>query len=183
MKNSKSLYVLLLSFLFACGKDEGYQLPIYSPGPQDTGWGKATRDDQAWNATAFARRHQDGSGFIGLDFNTYNEFEEIREVLAFNEVPFKIGKYPISGKIDDYNDNLVGAKFAVRESDGDVIGVLYNSDRSVKGLMNITFVDSTNNIVGGSFDIVKFDRLVPENAPYPERVEFRNGTFRMKIID
>lgn len=182
MKNLKLLHLFLLLFLLSCSKDEqAYQLPIYSEGPQDTGWGKATRDGQAWNATAFARRHRDGSGFIGLDFNTYTEFDELREILAFNEIPFKVGKYPVNGNIDNYNDNLVGCKFAVAESDGDVVGALYSNNLSVKGFMNITFVDSINNIVGGSFDVVKFDRL--ELDPYPEQVSFRNGTFRMKIID
>lgn len=184
MKNLKLLHLFLLLFLLSCSKDEqAYQLPIYSQGPQDTGWGKATRDGRAWNATAFAQRHRDSSGFIGLAFNTYTEFGELREGLLFNEIPFKVGKYPVSGNIDDYNDHLIGSIFGVMESDGDVAGVLYTNNLSVKGFMNITFVDSINNIVGGSFDVVKFDRLVPEDAPYPEQVSFRNGTFRMKIID
>jgi hypothetical protein len=183
METLKILILVVFCCFISCQKDEKYELPVYFSGPQDTGWGKAVRDGKAWNATAFARRHQDGSGFIGLDFNTYSEFEEIREVLAFNEVPFKVGAYSINGKIDDYNDNLVGSNFSIRESDGDVIGVLYNNDMTIQGVMNITYTDSTNNIVEGNFDVIKFDRLVPENAPYPERVEFRNGTFRMKIID
>jgi hypothetical protein len=109
----KQVIVFFIVSLLAvsCHKDQGseFVIPIYTPGPRDTGWGKAKRDGHNWEATAFARKHQDGKNYIGIDLWTFSEEGFNREMLYLNEIPLSPGKYDIQGKPGETYDGFVGS--------------------------------------------------------------------------
>jgi hypothetical protein len=184
MKTLIYFLVILMGVLASCGKDKNaYEIPIYHEGDQGSGWGEAKRDGKGWKATAFARNHQDGSGYIGIDFNTFTTQGDIRESLSFNEIPLKVGKYQIKGKVGDTYDGLVGSNYGLSESDGDVIGAVYSHDDASTGYIELTNVDTASNVVEGMFDKAVFIRYTPIESIYPETVVFKNGKFRMKIVE
>ena len=184
MKPLICFLVILTGVLASCSKDKNaHEIPIYFEGVQDTGWGEAVRDRKTWKATAFARHHQDESDYIGIDFYTFTDQGDIRESLAFNEIPLKVGKYPIKGKIGNTQDGLVGANYGIRESDGDVIGAVYSHDDISIGYVELTDVDTASKEVAGRFDKAIFIRYSPIESIYPETVVFKNGKFRMKIVE
>jgi hypothetical protein len=184
MKTLIYFLVILVGVLASCSKDKNaYEIPIFFEGDQDTGWGEAVRDGKAWKATAFARHHQDGSGYIGIDFNTFTRDGELRESLALNEIPLKIGKYQIKGKVGETYDGFVGSNYGLIESDGDVVGAVYAHDDASTGYVELTNVDTASNVVEGRFDKVVFIRYTPIESIYPETVVFKRGKFRMKIVE
>jgi hypothetical protein len=177
-------------FLFAvslltvgCDKDQTHEpiIPFYLPGAQDTGWGKAQRDGQNWEATAFARRHQDGKNYIGIDLWTFSEEGFIREKLSLNEILLLEGKYPIKGNIANTYDGLIGGFYTIAQDDGDVAGPPYDHDDSDIGTLELSKVDTANNVVAGKFDRIVFKNR-NKNSVFPKKVVFENGSFEMKII-
>lgn len=183
MKTLIYFFLILAGVLASCSKDKNaYEIPIYYEGDQDTGWGEAVRDGKAWKATAFARDHQDGSGYIGIDFNTFTDQGDIRESLSFNEIPLKVGRYQIKGKKGDTYDGFVGSTYGLRESDGDVIGAVYSHDDASTGYVELTNVDTISNEVEGTFDKVVLNRYTPIESIYPETVVFKRGRFKMRIV-
>ena len=178
-------YLLLYLFavlLVACNKDDENCIPIYQPGDQQTGWGSGKRDGDQWDATGFAQMYRDSNQtYIGLIFFTFTEFEELREVLLVNEIPPKIGKHSIKGDLSNTHDNMVGTSYALRESDGDVSACLYRQNNAVSGFLEVTMVDTLGKEIAGKLNVVSFKRHWPENAPYPEKVTFKNLSFKVKI--
>jgi len=179
----KKLFLLLICcLLITCKKDE-ITLPIFHPGPLDTGYCEAFRDGKRWKATAFARHHWGIEGYIGLDFVTYSEFGERREKIALNEISIKEGKHFLRGGILDVYDGFVGSSFGVHESDGDVLGPLYLLKEDFEnGYVLITKMDTVSNVVEGMFNEIRFYNS-SGHQQYPAEVTFRLGKFSMKIID
>lgn len=173
-----------LSVLISCKKDDSIKLTKFFAGPQDTGWATATRYGDKWEATAFARRNQDGKNYIGIDFNTFTDDGILRETSAFNEIPLKIGKYQIKGQIGDIYDGFVGSNFGIVSGDGDVFGPLYLHDDSSMGFLELTMVDTLLKRVAGKFDKVEF--IIFEEGwedRYPSKIKFEDGEFEMDIIE
>jgi hypothetical protein len=181
----KQVIVFFIVSLLAvsCHKDQGseFVIPIYTPGPRDTGWGKAKRDGHNWEATAFARKHQDGKNYIGIDLWTFSEEGFNRETLSLNEIPLAVGKYVIKGNIANTYDGFIGGFYSIFQDDGDVAGPPFDHDDNDKGILELTKVDTVNNIVTGKFDRVVFKNR-KEHSFFPEKVIFENGSFEMKII-
>ncbi|TAK40521.1 MAG: hypothetical protein EPO28_10005 [Saprospiraceae bacterium] len=174
------LILAILTVLGSCKKDDDIRLTKFYPGPQDTGWATARRYGEKWEATAFARRYQN---YIGIDFNTFTEDGILREAMALNEIPLKIGKYQIKGQIGEY-DEYVGSNFGLVSSDGDVFGPLYLHDDNSIGFLELTMVDTILKKVAGKFDTVAFV-IMGEGGEdkYPRKVKFEDGEFEMDIIE
>jgi hypothetical protein len=177
------MFFILSLLAIRCHKDQEseYAIPIYTPGPQDTGWGNAKRDGQNWEATAFARRNQDGTNYIGIDLWTFSEEGFIRETLSLNEIPLTPGKYTILGNIANTYDGFVGGFYSIAQDDGDVAGPPYDHDDSDIGTLELTMVDTVSNIVAGKFDRIVFKNR-KKNSFFPQKVVFENGNFEMKIV-
>jgi hypothetical protein len=174
----------LLGVLSSCKKDDSIKLTKFFAGPQDTGWATATRYGDTWEATAFARRNQDGENYIGIDFQTFTEDGILRETSAFNEIPLEIGKYQIKGQIGDTYDGFVGSGFALIGGDGDVVGPYYFHDDSSVGFLELTMVDTVLKRVAGKFDKAEF--IIKEEGwedRYPTKIKFEDGEFEMDIIE
>lgn len=183
MKRVISIFTLLC-VLGSCKKDEDIKLTKFLAGPQDTGWATAKRYGKKWEATAFARRNQDGKNYIGIDFRTFNEYGELREGAAFNEIPLKVGKYQIKERIGDIYDGFVGSNFGIASGDGDVLGPIYFHDDSSIGFLELTMVDTFLKRVAGKFDKVEF--IIQEEGwedRYPSKIKFEDGEFEMDIIE
>lgn len=186
IKVMKKLITILafLSVLSSCKKDDSIKLTKFFAGPQDTGWATATRYGEKWEATAFARRNQDGKNFIGIDFHTFTEDGILRESFSFNEIPLEIGNYQIKGRIGDIYDGYVGSDFALIGGDGDVVGPYYLHDDSSIGFVKLTMVDTILMRVAGIFDKAEF--VIKEEGwedRYPSKIKFEDGEFEMDIIE
>lgn len=178
------IFLFVVSLLTVrCDKDQPLEtsIPLYLSGPQDTGWGKAKRGGQNWEATAFARRHQDGKNYIGIDLWTFSEEGFIREKLSLNEIPLLEGKYSIKGNLGNTYDGFVGGFYTIAQDDGDVAGPPYDHDEDDLGTLELFKVDSVNNIVAGKFDRIVF-KSRNKNSVFPGKVVFENGSFEMEII-
>lgn len=175
--------ILLAMIFMACKKDKDISnLPIWNAGPKNTGWGTAVRDGDAWQSTANAVHHYgDSSNYIGLYFHTYTNDGFLREELLLNEIPLKLGKYPLRGHISEIYDGNVGSVYGFMEDDGDVFGATYNPDDS-EGVFELTKLDTANNVVAGTFSRIVFKNRTPD-SPYPQAVIFENGKFEMMITE
>lgn len=184
MKNTIYLFLALL-LASACKKDkasEGLDIPIYQSGSQEKGLAQGIRDGRKWDASGFGIKYiEGGMAYIGLVFNTFTEFGDLRENLLFNEVPPAKGKYPIKMHLKYENDGFVGTSYGLMEDDGDVAGALYQHDTTKIGYLEVLSVDTVSKEVQGYIDVVAFSFQAPENAPYPEKVTFKNLSFKVKI--
>ncbi len=152
----------LLLFGAGCRKEEeGYRIPIYEAGPQDTGWAEASRDGEDWTATGYGLMGQ-SRAFLALRFVTYNEYGDQRENFGLNDIPIQTGKYLIKGDPDDHDDNFIGSAYGLFTSDGDAIIATYHNDESIEGFLELTLVDTLNKRVEGVFGICQFERHYPD---------------------
>ncbi|MFN0035715.1 MAG: hypothetical protein ACKVUS_11660 [Saprospiraceae bacterium] len=178
----KILYLAMLAtMVISCSKDNNPKLETWAAGPQDTGWGTAVRDGDAWQATAFAVHHHTDSTYIGLYFNTYTADGLLRETLLLNEIPLQLGTYPLKGHISEIYDGNVGSTYGFKEDDGDVLGATYRPDDS-EGTFELTKLDTVNKVVAGTFTRLVFKNYGPA-TPYPHTVVFEKGKFEMSITD
>ena len=176
------IWAVLILLAVGCQKDQsGFEIPIYTPGPQDTGWGNAKRDGQKWEATTFATKHQDKPDYLGIYFWTSSEEGFNREVLLLNEIPILLGKYQIKGRLNETYDGFVGATYGIAQDDGDVAGPTYDPVDGETGTLELTKIDTINNIVAGKFDRIAFKNR-NENSFFPQTVVFENGHFEMEIV-
>lgn len=185
MKNI--IYFLTLLFLAtACKKDKdpagGYQIPIYQPGDQKNGWGLGIRDGHEWEGSCLGIKYMErGTSYIGLVFHTITAEGDLRENLLFNEIPPIKGKYPIKMHLKYENDGFVGTSYGLAEDDGDVVGAVYQHDTTKVGYLDVISVDTLSKEVQGYVDVVAFSLQAPKNAPYPDKVTFKNLSFKVKI--
>jgi hypothetical protein len=62
-----------------------------------------------------------------------------------------------------------------------VAGPPYDHDDSDIGTLELSKVDTANNVVAGKFDRIVFKNR-NKNSVFPKKVVFENGSFEMKII-
>jgi hypothetical protein len=92
-----------------------------------------------------------------------------------------MGKYNVGAGLADLGDELVGASYYRLEADGDVLSGIYIVDEDDSNQLEIITIDTVARTVQGTFS-VKFKQDPDDyNSNYPDKVEFKNGTFDVQI--
>ncbi|TAK50393.1 MAG: hypothetical protein EPO28_00435 [Saprospiraceae bacterium] len=185
-------FIILISFIaivISCKKeDTGFPIPIYQPGPMTYGKATAVKATENWTASAYGQEEDWSEGTVSVIAQTYSEEGFLREILSFQEVPKKIGKYNLSKTISP-NDGLVLASYGNIIDDGDVLGDYYNLDlNATDNFVEVTYIDTLERIIRGKFTATFVidltgaykEKIDPAN---PDKVKFWNGMFDVKIIE
>lgn len=193
LKAMKHIFLFLLILaLLSCKKEGSEELKFEKTfaGAMEWGWVKASRNGESWQASTSARFHVADSNYVKFSILTFSKEGFNREALSLNEVPLKVGRYPIKGdnSASDFGDGFVGSGYAWVEDDGDVAGPIYDHDDTLQGFLELTTVDTVAKKIAGNFDRMVFKmRITPSTqfAPehYPQTAVFENGSFEMSIIE
>lgn len=187
MKNCYAfLVVITMSLLtWSCQKDIEYpSAPIYNAGDQVYGWVNGFKNGDTFEASGSAISHQDyPNDFFGLEFLTYSDLGELREVIRIGELEYGLGLNPIEEDDRDYINGVPTARYTTFSSDGDVIEDSYKLESSLDNWIEVTMLDTIGGelLVSGKYYlhfIVTGDKVNPLN---PDRIRFTDGEFEVKF--
>lgn len=183
--------VYLLSFLVIClsaCNDDDIDIPyfdfvLYSPGSQDSGFGKAKVFDKEWQATASVFPFEFEPQYVSIRFETYSPEGFNRDELVFGNFTLKVGLYTV---IDDpsadtsQDDNLIYGIYGQYQDDGDVIHGGYELDNDFPNTFYIERIDTIAHTVEGGFNALFKLRESYLHANLARQVLFEDGEFMVK---
>ena len=204
MKKNNVTIILsfMLVFFYACKKEMTTQIPIVKVEDEgcilketnfkkdttvcvwnvtDTTKGKAEaiKISKKWIGKADSRY---SSGFIYISFRTFLDNKKdfiMKEFLAFNNIPKKIGCY----KLSNWNiQNLSVLNVSYYACDDDVVEARYNLDESLtKNYLEVTKIDTINNYIEGKFMATLLKNPKNKIKFYQDTLRFANASFWAKI--
>ncbi len=190
MKNFLMFVFFISIFIFSCKKDStNYALNGY-PGEitglmfNDTAWVLP----KGWYAQALGFVHYADPtcninyGVIRIKSFTQDSYE--RELIGMAGIPFKTGKFIMTGIDTVACTTVPNASLALEAADGDAIAGLYDRLRSVESSITVASYDSISGDVKGTFDItfVKNTKNPDYYKNYSDTVRFNGGQFHTKWI-
>lgn len=146
----------------------------------------ATVNGQTWFSDSSRCYHylskcEDGKGYLALFFYVFNQVGELREQIAFAQLPYRIGRYRVypTTTQPSCKDSL-SATFTTVEADGDVVKDFY----TVLGkdcYVNLTDYNQQTGELRGELRLIY--GAVSKAGPYlyPDTLRFENATFRTWI--
>ena len=183
MKFIPLFLISIISFLSACSNE---------PAPAKTQTAPKSQSKMAWKQNKTIRNTQiivatlDKNNLISVKANALNH-----QTLEFNDIPFKVGVYPIGESLVEVGDGLVGASFTIDISE-DSIGkavtpdycqyISIKDDDKDNNHFAITYVDTSRGIASGKFKmIVKKQDSEQCGEKNPSEIAFTSGEFALKL--
>lgn len=176
--------ILILSFIVlffsACEKD----VIIYDPGQMEYGMATAKKNGAKWTASASGGINSSRNYFI-LSMKTYYQNTIDREILGFQHIPIKMGKYKLDPMVfpTSIGDTIPVSHYWFLIDDGDVVGDSYTLDDSASdNEIEVTYIDTIAGIARGRFKVTfKVDE--PKKESYlPDCVELSEGSFDVTFM-
>jgi hypothetical protein len=184
MKPISFIYVLLITLLFAC-KDKNTEpvefTPIYESGLMANGSLKALKNGLEFTASSVGLKYE--KNYFAFSGGTYQS-SFLREHIALNKIPYKIGKYKVIGNDGNLFDGTISSFYGTTGDDGDVMEDSYHLDETQDNWLEVTAFDTIQNFAKGKFDIYYLinepnKKINPKN---PTKVHFSNAIFDIKLL-
>jgi len=186
MLKTHFIYFVLISILFVnmgCQNKAASHLPIlyYS------GEARAIVNGINWKAKVIAY----GSnplypGKVGLTFEVYNIYNELRERLIISNVNLSNGSWNFYKDTLDTNNYILNKNpicfYFKYTDDGDVLSDIYKVAENKTNWINITKWDPTSKELEGNFEIT-FGRDTSFNHQALDTLFFTNGHFFTKVLN
>ena len=184
----KLILLILVVSIFSCKKDplpppEGTEedLSLY-PGNQDDGWGEGLKNNETWGCSVQSLFHTDDPTRIGVFFNTYNKDGFLREDIGLNDIPIKVGTFPIKFGYGDIGNDFIGSIYSMSGGDGHVLVGYYDLIESkLENQVEVSEIDTTLKRIKGKFTAV-FSLSRP-NESLPDTVQFKDIDFECDIVE
>jgi hypothetical protein len=177
--NDFRLIFLILIFLFTISCKEDDASPnIY------TGEASALKNGTEWRSVVMINENNhDTQLSLILSMNTYNKEGFAREGLIIYKVKNSFNKQLIYDTEIDSKFDSIGCHFSTFIDDGDVVGDIYKLDATAtNNFIQITNYSSSKAEVEGVFNVsLILSRDDGEGDAPPEKLEFTNGKFRVKV--
>jgi hypothetical protein len=182
-----TIFFLLIGILsFSCSKKEGEVVPdipttIFEKGEQNNGWVTAQKNGLDYNASPFGGQQWGHDDFLFIYFDTYSEEGFLRGQLFFSQIPYKLGKMTVKGPpANNFNGN-VGTGYYGVIGHGDEHDTTYNIDESADNTFEITYIDTVEQIIRGTFDVTYIidEKYTP--SVDPPKIHFSGGEFEVKL--
>ena len=181
------IYFVVLSILFVnmgCQNKAASHLPILYYSGEAT----AIVNGINWKAKVIAYGKDPlYAGKIGLHFEVYNEYNELREATGvgnlFPVVNSNILIFNDSTDSTNLNINInPNSRYVRMSNDGDVLSDIYKVAENKTNWINITKWDPTSKELEGNFEIT-FGRDTSFNHQALDTLFFTNGHFFTKILN
>jgi len=186
MKNRIYIYLVLILVSIACNKDE-VSVNIFEPGSMEFGSAMAEKNGLKWQASAEALKEKNFKDRFSIKFCTYNAFDERRENIGFLNIPYEEKKFYVNTCLQNFPDSCmtgyVSSHYGRLSSDGDAVLAFYDINENKNNYLNITAIDTIENIVKGDFEIhVKLSIGGQYLGPAdPDNLNFTKGSFECRF--
>lgn len=187
MLKTHFIYFVVLSILFVnmgCQNKAATHLPILYYSGEAT----AIVNGINWKAKVIAYGKDPlYAGKIGLHFEVYNEYNELREATGVGNLFPVVGSNILifNDSTDNTNLNIninPNSRYVRMSNDGDVLSDIYKVAENKTNWINITKWDPTSKELEGNFEIT-FGRDTSFNHQALDTLFFTNGHFFTKVLN
>jgi hypothetical protein len=172
----KYIFLLLASLMLSCKE------PVIEPQKPDIYFGEcsAVLNGEPWGACAYAKSKLDGTEFITVFGNRYNESQLLIETLNIINVPLEIGEYQFDYRRNP--DNPYGF-FTFKHVDLALADYFVQEGVEARGEVSLTRYDTLSREVEGYFDCVLYLIQKPGKPDAPDSLVFTDGYFYTRILE